>query len=71
MVGQGDMGQLGLGEDMVEKKKPFPVGGTLQGLAVVEVVCGGMHSVALTREGRVSGEGREGGKMNGGGRKGG
>ena len=54
VVGQGDMGQLGLGEEVVEKKKPFPVGGALQGLAVVEVVCGGMHSVALTSEGRVS-----------------
>ena len=52
-MGQGDTGQLGLGEDMVERKKPHPVGGALEGLRVCQVVCGGMHTVALTDEGKV------------------
>ncbi|CAI8024748.1 Regulator of chromosome condensation [Geodia barretti] len=52
-MGQGDTGQLGLGEDMVERKKPHPVGGALEGLRVCQVECGGMHTVALTGEGKV------------------
>ena len=59
-MGQGDMGQLGLGEEMVERKKPFPVGGALEDKKVVQVVCGGMHTVALTKEGRVRGGRRRG-----------
>ena len=53
MVGQGDTGQLGLGEDIMEKKKPSPVGGALSGLRVVQVACGGMHTAALTDGGEV------------------
>ena len=53
MMGQGDTGQLGLGEQVSEKKKPFPVGGVLEGLRVVQVVCGGMHTAALTDDGKV------------------
>lgn len=53
MIGQGDLGQLGLGEDMVERKRPFPVK-SLEGHKVVHVVCGGMHTAALTDEGKVS-----------------
>ncbi len=53
MLGQGDVGQLGLGEDMVEKKRPYPLK-SLEGHRVVQVVCGGMHTAALTAEGKVS-----------------
>ena len=53
VLGQGDMGQLGLGEDIMERKRPFPVGGALAGKNVVQVVCGGMHTVALTDAGEV------------------
>ena len=53
VMGQGDTGQLGLGEDIMEKKKPSPVGGALTGLQVVQVVCGGMHTAALTDDGKV------------------
>ena len=53
MLGQGDVGQLGLGEDVMERKKPFPVGGALASKNVVQVICGGMHTVALTDEGEV------------------
>ena len=52
-IGQGDVGQLGLGEDIVERKKPFTVCGALEGKKVVQVVCGGMHTVALTDDGQV------------------
>ena len=53
VMGQGDMGQLGLGEDIVERKKPHPVGGVLEGSEVIQVVCGGMHTVVLTKDGKV------------------
>ena len=51
-MGQGDVGQLGLGEDILERKKPAIVKG-LDGLNVVQVECGGMHTVALTNDGKV------------------
>ena len=53
MFGQGDCGQLGLGEAMTERKKPYPVAGQLEGLKIVQVECGGMHSVVLTDDGKV------------------
>ncbi len=53
VMGQGDTGQLGLGEDIMERGKPCPVGGALDGLSVVDVVCGGMHTTALTDDGKV------------------
>lgn len=52
-VGQGDVGQLGLGEDVLERKFPQPVMSKLQGERVVQLVCGGMHTVALTDSGKV------------------
>jgi len=52
VLGQGDVGQLGLGESMVERKRPYPVKG-LEGHKVVQVVCGGMHTAALTDKGKV------------------
>ena len=51
--GQGDVGQLGLGEDMMERKKPSPVCGELEGKKIVQVVCGGMHTVAVSEDGKV------------------
>ena len=52
--GQGDCGQLGLGEDMTERKKPYPVTGALEGLKIFQVVCGGMHTAVLTNDGKVT-----------------
>lgn len=49
-LGQGDTGQLGLGEDILERSKPALVKNLTD---VVCVVAGGMHSVALTHKGRV------------------
>ncbi|KAG7277164.1 hypothetical protein CRUP_021704 [Coryphaenoides rupestris] len=48
VLGQGDVGQLGLGEDLLERKKPAPVSLPED---IVQVVAGGMHTVAL--EGKV------------------
>ena len=46
------MGQLGLGEEILERKKPAIVKG-LDNLEIVQVECGGMHTVALTSSGKV------------------
>ncbi|XP_048116861.1 regulator of chromosome condensation [Alosa alosa] len=50
VLGQGDVGQLGLGEDVMERKKPalvnLPEG-------VVQAVAGGMHTVCLGESGKV------------------
>jgi len=54
--GQGDCGQLGLGDAMTERKKPFPVAGQLEGHKIIQIECGGMHTVALTDDGKVSNE---------------
>ena len=51
VIGQGDVGQLGLGEEVLERKNPAPVIGMKESATQVE--CGGMHTVALTKEGKV------------------
>ena len=48
-VGQGDTGQLGLGEDVVEKSKP----GVVNVKDAVDIAAGGMHSVCLSKGGEV------------------
>lgn len=48
--GQGDMGQLGLGEDEMEKKRPTAVSSVKD---VVHVIAGGMHNLCLTKSGEV------------------
>ena len=53
IMGQGDFGQLGLGESLTERKKPYPVKGELSDKEVVQVKCGGMHTAALTTDGKV------------------
>jgi regulator of chromosome condensation len=52
VFGTGDTGQLGLGEDMLERKKPMPLK-VLDNEEIVDVVSGGMHSIAITKEGKV------------------
>ena len=52
-LGQGDMGQLGLGEDIMERRRPAVVK-DLEDIPMRQVVCGGMHTVAMTTEGKVS-----------------
>lgn len=50
VLGQGDVGQLGLGEDIMQRKKPalvsLPEG-------VLQAVAGGMHTVCLGESGKV------------------
>lgn len=43
---------MGLGEDILERKKPAIVKG-LDDLEIVQVECGGMHTVALANNGKV------------------
>uniref|UniRef100_A0A1B0A812 Regulator of chromosome condensation n=1 Tax=Glossina pallidipes TaxID=7398 RepID=A0A1B0A812_GLOPL len=52
VCGQGDMGQLGLGDDSskFERKRPTLVEKVLN---VVDVTAGGMHNLLLTLEGHV------------------
>eukprot|EP00057_Strongylocentrotus_purpuratus_P000914 XP_001186731.2 PREDICTED: regulator of chromosome condensation [Strongylocentrotus purpuratus] len=50
--GQGDVGQLGLGEDIMERKKPSLV--SFDGAKrIVDVVAGGMHTVCIAQDGAV------------------
>lgn len=53
VFGTGDTGQLGLGEDMLERKRPMPLK-VLDDEHIVDVVSGGMHSIAITKDGKVS-----------------
>ncbi|XP_063370605.1 regulator of chromosome condensation [Cydia amplana] len=49
--GQGDVGQLGLGEDVIETTKFKYVSGL--GDRIVDVCAGGMHTIALDSDGKV------------------
>ncbi|PZC82935.1 hypothetical protein B5X24_HaOG209378 [Helicoverpa armigera] len=49
--GQGDVGQLGLGEDVIEATKFKYV--TALGDKIVDVYAGGMHTIALDSNGKV------------------
>ena len=49
--GQGDVGQLGLGEDIMEKSRMALVDIPDQ---VIQVCAGGMHTVCLTSTGQVN-----------------
>mmetsp|Transcript_7662 Transcript_7662/g.15589 ORF Transcript_7662/g.15589 Transcript_7662/m.15589 type:complete len:511 (-) Transcript_7662:134-1666(-) len=49
--GTGDMGQLGLGEDVSERARPTPL--SLSNLPVRRVACGGMHTLAVTSDGAL------------------
>ena len=55
VVGNGDCGQLGLGEeddDIRDTYKPLPIP-ILNKMNVKELVCGGLHTGALTLDGRL------------------
>lgn len=49
-VGQGDVGQLGLGENIMERKKPNQVWLPEN---IVDICVGGMHTVCLSEGGKV------------------
>uniref|UniRef100_A0A672GDI5 RCC1-like domain-containing protein n=1 Tax=Salarias fasciatus TaxID=181472 RepID=A0A672GDI5_SALFA len=50
VLGQGDVGQLGLGEDVLQRKKPGLVSMPEK---IVQVTAGGMHTVCLSESGNV------------------
>lgn len=52
VLGMGDVGQLGLGEDVLERKKPALVSLPEK---IVQVVAGGMHTACLSDTGNVRG----------------
>lgn len=49
-LGQGDVGQLGLGENVMERKKPALVPIPED---IVQAEAGGMHTVCLSKSGQV------------------
>lgn len=51
MTGAGDVGQLGLGADVLEKTRPALVNIEHE---IVDICAGGMHTVCLTIKGKVS-----------------
>ncbi|GMH20674.1 hypothetical protein Nepgr_022515 [Nepenthes gracilis] len=55
--GRGEHGRLGLGDDKSSKMEPQKLQ-LLAGEDIVQVSCGGTHSVALTRNGRIFSFGR-------------
>ncbi|XP_017048544.1 regulator of chromosome condensation [Drosophila ficusphila] len=50
VCGNGDVGQLGLGEDILERKRLSPVAGIPD---PVDICAGGMHNLVLTKTGDI------------------
>ncbi|XP_076264668.1 regulator of chromosome condensation 1 isoform X1 [Rhynchophorus ferrugineus] len=50
VTGAGDVGQLGLGPDVLEKARPALVNLSSE---IVDIYAGGMHTVCLTKDGKV------------------
>lgn len=50
VTGAGDVGQLGLGSDVLEKSRPALVNLESE---IIDICAGGMHTVCLTKEGKV------------------
>lgn len=51
VFGQGDVGQLGLGEDVVERMRPAVISALED---VISIAAGGMHNVCLRKNGEIS-----------------
>ncbi|KAJ1656952.1 hypothetical protein IWQ61_003574 [Dispira simplex] len=52
VFGNGDCGQLGLGEDILQRKKPYPLQ-ALDDKDIVDIAAGGLHNMALAKDGRL------------------
>ncbi|KAF9349036.1 hypothetical protein BGX26_012621 [Mortierella sp. AD094] len=52
VFGTGDCAQLGLGEDVLSRKKPANLA-ALNDEQIVDIAAGGMHNMALTAEGKL------------------
>lgn len=53
VFGNGDVGQLGLGDEMLERKRPMPLK-ALEDEEIVDIVAGGIHTIAISKAGKVS-----------------
>lgn len=58
VFGAGENGELGLGADKVDGKKPVDVkrprlNHNLKGKGVVQIGCGGLHALALTKDNKI------------------
>lgn len=52
-AGSNPTGELGVHPDEVQQKlRPAPIKG-LEAVEIVDIACGGMHTMALTKEGKV------------------
>ncbi|KAI8335728.1 regulator of chromosome condensation 1/beta-lactamase-inhibitor protein II [Chlamydoabsidia padenii] len=52
VFGSGDTGQLGLGDSMLIRKRPMPLK-VLDDKKIVDIACGGMHTLAVTEDGQL------------------
>ncbi|KAI8824049.1 regulator of chromosome condensation 1/beta-lactamase-inhibitor protein II [Fimicolochytrium jonesii] len=52
VVGSGDCGQLGLGEDILEKERPSRLA-YFNDKNIVHVVSGGLHNIAISQDGKL------------------
>ncbi|CAO3691550.1 unnamed protein product [Umbelopsis ramanniana] len=52
VFGNGDVGQLGLGDEMLERKRPMPLK-ALEDEEIVDIVAGGIHTIAITKAGKL------------------
>jgi regulator of chromosome condensation len=52
VVGSGDCGQLGLGQDVLEKERPALLQ-YFKDKDIVAIKAGGLHNMALSRSGKV------------------
>ncbi|KAF9215024.1 hypothetical protein CPC16_001484 [Podila verticillata] len=52
VFGTGDCAQLGLGEDILSRKKPANLA-VLNDKEIVDIAAGGMHNMALTKDGKL------------------
>ncbi|KAI8871740.1 RCC1/BLIP-II [Ramicandelaber brevisporus] len=52
VVGSGELGQLGLGEDITERRFPFPLK-DLSEKHVIDIASGGIHNLVLTDSGKI------------------
>lgn len=52
IFGSGDTGQLGLGDSMLTRKRPMPLK-VLDDKEIVDIACGGLHTIAITKDGKV------------------
>lgn len=53
IFGTGEQAELGLGQDMLLRKKPMPIK-ALSNEKIAEIYTGGQHCIVLTEQGKVA-----------------